>query len=561
MMLRFVPRWKLTTKLTLTYSILLLFVSGVMSAALYQQLQSEQQQAMRDQLRYILIFTAPQVDIDFHAALREPGDERTSWYNLVYLRLRTVQKTISAIQHIYTLRTREDGSLGYVVDDEADPTIRAQIGQVYPYLSPVLSGGLSQIDGPLVEADWRTNLKGQMVLFGYAPIYDRKRQVDGVLGIEIDASGLVASQQTAMLRALLAFFLTAPLALFIGWVMLKIVLSPIFDLMQGTQRIAQGNLDVPVPVHGEDELGQLANTFNTMQTGLHESRMQLEDYARTLEQRVARRTAQLAQANAEIQALNTRLTSENLRMEAELEVTRRLQQMLLPSQAEMDQVEGLEITGYMQPANEVGGDYYDILQYGDRVKIGIGDVTGHGLESGVVMLMAQTAIRTLLTSNEYNSTRFMDILNRSLHANLHRMGLERSLSLILLDYQFKEMRFTLSGQHEKVIVVRKGGQVEVQDTLELGFPVGLVEEIAGFMGEIKIHLEPGDGIVLYSDGFTEAENDDGELYKLERLCAAVSAHWANSAAAIKDAAVADVKQFIGQHRVYDDLALLVIKQK
>jgi serine phosphatase RsbU (regulator of sigma subunit) len=81
-------------------------------------------------------------------------------------------------------------------------------------------------------------------------------------------------------------------------------------------------------------------------------------------------------------------------MSAELAVSRKLQQMLLPKEHELNQIPGLEIAGFMEPATEVGGDYYDVLNHNGNVKIGIGDVTGHGLESGVVMLMTQTATRT-----------------------------------------------------------------------------------------------------------------------------------------------------------------------
>ncbi len=131
----------------------------------------------------------------------------------------------------------------------------------------------------------------------------------------------------------------------------------------------------------------------------------------------ARLFEQISQANAEINALNTRLQDENLRLAAELDVTRQLQ-MLLPTAEELRQVEGLDIAGFMEPADEVGGDYYDVLQHNGRLKIGIGDVTGHGLESGVVMLMIQTAVRTLLTCDERDPVRFLDVLNHMLHDNM-----------------------------------------------------------------------------------------------------------------------------------------------
>ncbi|MBN2002546.1 MAG: SpoIIE family protein phosphatase [Anaerolineae bacterium] len=266
----------------------------------------------------------------------------------------------------------------------------------------------------------------------------------------------------------------------------------------------------------------------------------------------------LALANEEIQTLNEQLTSDNVRMTAELDITHRLQQMLLPTAQELRRIQGADIAGYMQPAAEIGGDYYDVLEHNGQTKIGIGDVTGHGLESGVVMLMLQTAIRTLMTSEEKDPVRFLDVLNRTLYNNMQRMSVDKSLSLTLLDYQ--SGRIQISGQHEQLIVVRKGGRIELLDTLDLGFPLGLIIGIAELINEAYIELQPGDGIVLYSDGITEAENEKRELYGLGRLCAILSKHWNRPAEAIKEAVVEDVWRFIGKQKVYDDLTLLIVKQ-
>ncbi len=264
-------------------------------------------------------------------------------------------------------------------------------------------------------------------------------------------------------------------------------------------------------------------------------------------------------AQAETEAL--RVKAENARIEAELDVTRQLQQMLLPSKKELAQLDRLDIAGFMEPAEEVGGDYYDVLQYDEQLKIGIGDVTGHGLESGMVMLMLQTAVRTLLISGVTGSSRFLNVLNRVLYDNMQRMDVDKSLSLTLLDSQLGQMKLNVSGQHEQLLIVRQGGEVEMMDTLDLGFPLGLEPEIARFVEETSIELQPGDGIVLYSDGITEAENVESEFYGLERLCDVVSEHWAGTAEAVKDAVVADVRAFIGEQTVYDDLTLLVVKQR
>lgn len=282
-------------------------------------------------------------------------------------------------------------------------------------------------------------------------------------------------------------------------------------------------------------------------------------FYRTLEQKVEERTAQLARANEEITLLNQQLQSENLRMGAELAITRQIQQMVLPKDHELDQIEGLEIAGFMEPADEVGGDYYDVLHDNGAVKIGIGDITGHGLESGMLMLMVQTAVRTLLSTQETDSVRFLSTLNRVIYDNVQRMNCDRSLTLALLDYEAGQLR--LSGQHEEVLVVRGNGEIESINTMTLGFPVGLVEDITDFITHTHIHLQPGDGVVLYTDGITEAANETHELYGIERLCQVISQHWQRSAVEIRQAVIDDVRRHIGQQKVFDDITLLIVKQR
>ena len=270
---------------------------------------------------------------------------------------------------------------------------------------------------------------------------------------------------------------------------------------------------------------------------------------------------QVEEAYAEIQMLNEQLHQENLRMGAELDVARRLQQMVLPVPEELDKIPGVDIVGYMQPANEVGGDYYDVLHdHDNRLCIGIGDVTGHGLESGVLMLMTQTAIRTLIDRGESDPVVFLNTINRVLYHNIQRMSAERSLTLAIVNYQHGQLR--LIGQHEEMLVVRHDGRVERVDTTELGFPIGMVHDIGAWIAEATVALDQGDGIVLYTDGITEAQNAENQLYGLERLCAVISANWRDaSAEAVKNAVVDDMRQFVGNAQVYDDVTLVVLKQQ
>jgi len=280
---------------------------------------------------------------------------------------------------------------------------------------------------------------------------------------------------------------------------------------------------------------------------------------RTQEQKVEERTAQLAQANQEITALNEQLKSENLRMSAELDVSRRLQQMLLPKDEELEAIDGLDINGFMEPADEVGGDYYDVLSQNGRILIGIGDVTGHGLESGALAIMVQSSIRTLLASyQQLDSVKFLTALNQMVYHNVQRMNAEKSLSLALLCYQDRQI--LLTGQHEEMIIVRQG-EVKLIDTIDLGFHIGLEPDITDFVAQTQVSLNPGDVVVLYTDGITEAENIDKQMYGLERLCQVIQQNWQQTAEQIRAAVINDVRQFIGTQKIFDDITLLVLKQQ
>lgn len=193
------------------------------------------------------------------------------------------------------------------------------------------------------------------------------------------------------------------------------------------------------------------------------------------------------------------------------------------------------------------------MQHNGAVKIGIGDVTGHGLESGVLMLMVQTAVRTLQESNVTDPVKFLDLLNRTIYKNIERMQADKNMTLALLDYHQGEL--SLSGQHEEMIVVRASGEVERIDTMDLGFPIGLEADIADFIGQEKMRLDSQDVVVLYTDGINEAEDINGVQYGVEQMCEVINAHRHLSAAEIKD-----VRSHIGKQKVFDDITLLVLKQ-
>lgn len=413
---------------------------------------------------------------------------------------------------------------------------------------------LNQIQS-LQELSFRQ--EGALQWVTVTPFVD-ERGLDWLIVVVVPEADFMAQIQANTQRTIGLSLLALILATGVGLVTANWIATPILRLNAAAQAIADGELDQQVQVTGVRELETLSHSFNRMAEQLRTSFAALAAANADLEQRVAQRTFELQAANQEISHLNEQLAAENQRLGTELDVARRLQRLLLPKEEELAAIAGLQIAGFMEPAAEVGGDYYDVLQYDGKVKIGIGDVTGHGLGSGVLMLMVQTAVRTLLVNQEADPVKFLGTLNRALYDNLQRMQSDKNLTLALLEYEAGHLR--LSGQHEELILVRATGEVERIDTIDLGFPLGLEQDITAFVAETALELHRGDVVVLYTDGITEAMNAERQQYGPDRLCQVVQTHASRSAQEIRQAVLEDVWRYVGDEPLRDDLTLLVLKQ-
>jgi phosphoserine phosphatase RsbU/P len=263
--------------------------------------------------------------------------------------------------------------------------------------------------------------------------------------------------------------------------------------------------------------------------------------------------------NSKLEIYADRLKDESLRLQAEVNIARKIQTMVLPSRQEIAGIDELDISCIMRTADEVGGDYYDVIKIGDTVTIGIGDVTGHGLSSGIIMLMAQTVVRTLAELRITDTRRFLCLVNKVLFANIRRIREDRNMTLAIVSYS--KGSCAVAGQHESVVVQRAGGYTEVIDTLGLGFYVGLMEDVEDHVKSATFSLAPGDFILLYSDGITEAMNPAGEQFGLARICECARRYSALGAEKILAKTMKDLYNYMAETGIEDDISLVVVKQK
>lgn len=268
----------------------------------------------------------------------------------------------------------------------------------------------------------------------------------------------------------------------------------------------------------------------------------------------------LERANGEIATLNEKLKDENLKMSLELDVARHIQEIVLPPKTEYSAFPDLDIACKMVPATEVGGDYYDTIRVSPHGLFTIGDVTDHGLQSGIVMMMVHTAIRSLSHIISNDLKKIFAVANDIIYEFRTKTDDYRFISLLLLQYT-GQGTFKMTGQHESILILRKNGSVEEVSTLELGVYAGLDKNIEHMLHLSEINIEPGESIVLYTDGITEAMNAGQAEFGKEGITAAMLAAQGGGAEQIKESILSRCYTHLSNAPVHDDLSLLVIQRR
>jgi sigma-B regulation protein RsbU (phosphoserine phosphatase) len=238
----------------------------------------------------------------------------------------------------------------------------------------------------------------------------------------------------------------------------------------------------------------------------------------------------------------------------EMELAKRIQTALLPK---VDRVPGYRVAARMLPAAEVGGDYYDILQTAaGETWLAIGDVSGHGVASGLIMMMTQTSIfATVDRTTGYMPSRVLELVNSVIKQNISRLNTDRYMSLCVARLDGGKMTF--AGKHQDILIWRRStGGVEIVPTM--GTWLGVVEDLAGKLHDASVDIHEGDAILLFTDGITEAMNAGGEMFGQDRLIGILQRHGSLEAEQIMLAVLAEVQAF--QSNQNDDITLLVLKR-
>ncbi len=290
---------------------------------------------------------------------------------------------------------------------------------------------------------------------------------------------------------------------------------------------------------GEQTLFKLNSASQTLHLAINATRFKLKQQFYTL-----------------VSIQNIQSEVERERIARELEIGQEVQKKLLPS-LNID-IPGFDLAGFCLPAKEIGGDYYDIINGLDnKLGIIIGDVSGKGLPAAIYMTLTKGILQACVSDN-LSPAEALSKANQLIYQIIER-GFFVSVFFALLDYNSKKVVFSRAG-HNPLIHYNKNTN-EINTFQPGGIALGL-EKGSHFRSEIEeaeLQLNSGDILVFYTDGFSEAMNDQQEEFGEDRLLDIIKKHNEESAPSIIDRIHEQVMDFTGDTPRHDDMTMMILK--
>ena len=314
-------------------------------------------------------------------------------------------------------------------------------------------------------------------------------------------------------------FMVATLLLILGilFFLKQRIITPVLSIKDGAKKVASGDLTVRLKPTGSNEISDLMHSFNEMVNGL-------------------RHRDQLRHS---------------------LEVAKEVQQNLLP--AKPPQLEGLQVAGRSVYCDETGGDYYDFIEYDQdesgRLGIVIGDVSGHGISSALLMATARAFLRQR-TALPGTAAEIISDVNRQLTRDVAESGSFMSMFYLTIDKQNRSLKWVRAG-HDPAILYNPADD-SITELKGPGIVLG-VDEHFQFVEGMQDGLHDGLVILLGTDGIWEARSLKGEMFGKEALYAIIRKNSDQDADTILDRIIDGLTDFQQGAEVEDDVTLVVLK--
>jgi sigma-B regulation protein RsbU (phosphoserine phosphatase) len=354
-------------------------------------------------------------------------------------------------------------------------------------------------------------------------LYDRISAAEG------KASRSLSQGLLLLLFVIGALFLIIEfIALVAGLALAKSITGSVHELFAGTERVRQGDFTHKIAVKSEDQLGELAGSFNSMTASIEDLLIQ---------------------------------AAEKKRLEEELRIAHEIQMSLLPQGPLL--MAGLSVTALCVPAREVGGDYYDFLPLDQhRVGVLIADVSGKG--TSAALYMAELKGLVLSLSEIHTSPRDLLIAaNRIIAKHLDARSFI-TMTYAVIDLRTRTMTYARAG-HTPLIYVPGAGlhprrvQILVPDGMVLGLKLDNGEMFERLLEESTIPLNPGDLYLFFTDGISEAMNARDDLFGEQRLGELVESHAHLPSDQLRERMLREIAAFVGDAPQHDDMTMILLK--
>ena len=325
---------------------------------------------------------------------------------------------------------------------------------------------------------------------------------------------------------LIYFAIVGILITLISFAVTGTITRPIQKLTENVKAIGQGDFDRKIPLDSRDEIGMLSQRFNEMQDNL-------KAYMENI----------------------TKVTAEKERIGAELDVAAHIQADMLPSIfPPFPDRSDFDIFASMNPAKEVGGDFYDFfLIDDDRLALVIADVAGKGVPAALFMMMSKILVGNYAMMSDSPAETLMKVNSQICKNNANDMFV--TVWLAFLSISTGHVVATNAG-HEYPILKKADGKYEIL-TDKHKPPIGTMDGIK--YQDYEFTLERGGGLFVYTDGVAEANNDENELFGTDRLLEALNRESDASTETLIRNVRKDVDAFAGDAPQFDDITMLSVQ--
>lgn len=298
--------------------------------------------------------------------------------------------------------------------------------------------------------------------------------------------------------------------------------------------------------HAGKELGVLA-----VARKLEDGPFTSNDYAVF---RTAAEQSSFAIGNAQVH----RVAHEKRAMDSELQNAREVQRILLPQEEPV--ISGFRISGTNLPARVISGDYYDYLDLGDnKFGIAIADVSGKGVPAGLLMAMCRSSLRSV-APHAKSPSKILSAVNRQLFPDI-REDMFISMAFCILDETSGKMTIARAGHDPALLYRKKTGQVELLRSPGLALGVDEGDVFERVTKDQEVMLEPGDCVLLHTDGVREALGADEEEFGMDRMSDCFKSAAPLGSAAILQQMQEELKDFTNAGPQMDDITLVAIEKK